>query len=74
MLKWQLLGIGLGIFLTILACVFVIGVDKNNTKEYNNGTHAECGGKWQFMGVDKGYFWYECDECGETTYIIATTK
>lgn len=74
MSKWQLLGIGLGIFLTVLACVFVIGVDKSNTKEYNNGIHAECGGEWQFMGVDKGYFWYECDKCGETTYIIATMK
>lgn len=52
--------------LGIIGCYFQV---KHQESKWNNGIHAECGGKWEFQNVARGKsettYYYICDECGE---------
>lgn len=41
-------------------------VDEVTDEEYNNGIHANCGGRWHLVAQDRLSYTYECDKCYET--------
>ena len=43
---------------------------KRDTKNYNNGICTECGGEYRLVAVDRGYCYYECEECKHTISVI----
>lgn len=50
-------------------CVIILGVidynitSKENVITWNEGYHADCGGKWDFYQKDNGDYIYKCDKC-----------
>ncbi len=55
----------------VLVCAAITGISAAKERDaiWNNGIHNDCGGEWQFVGIQHEWRYsssivYQCDNCG----------
>lgn len=46
----------------LMVFIAVTNYNKDENK-YNNGVCSVCEGHYHFVAVDRGYYYYQCDNC-----------
>lgn len=67
------IGIALMIFITVSVIVLSIVFYEDPMTQYNNGIHAEDGGRWTYDGFmiskNRSRYSYHCDTCGRSIVL-----